>query len=251
MKETKVVQPERKKVRTETGRISSSKHPMVQLDVVGLTREALEYEENEATSRQTNYDTVIFGKTCNDIRNLMKEMKSATPEKLEENKNKVCMAMLDLKRLNRYDKLRNKAVRDSVFQAKQKVDTYHLQLENLLYETMCLQKEITKCREFKSKVDDVQLVPLQQFAQEAPSELVSAVAEEDEHKTALARLEWELKQRKQLADTLKSSDQEKTFAESEVEKTKAAIDKLHPKLKNVVDVVHSTQEAIESKKDEN
>lgn len=37
----------------------------------------------------------------------------------------------------------------SVFQAKQKVDAYHLQLQNLLYEVMHLQKEITKCLEFK------------------------------------------------------------------------------------------------------
>ena len=36
-----------------------------------------------------------------------------------------------------------------VFQAKQKVDAYHLQLQNLLYEVMHLQKEITKCLEFK------------------------------------------------------------------------------------------------------
>lgn len=37
----------------------------------------------------------------------------------------------------------------SVSQAKQKVDAYHLQLQNLLYEVMHLQKEITKCLEFK------------------------------------------------------------------------------------------------------
>lgn len=34
-------------------------------------------------------------------------------------------------------------------QAKQKVDVLHLQLQNLLYEVMHLQKEISKCLEFK------------------------------------------------------------------------------------------------------
>ena len=34
-------------------------------------------------------------------------------------------------------------------QAKQKIDQQHLQLQNLLYEVMHLQKEITKCLEFK------------------------------------------------------------------------------------------------------
>lgn len=34
-------------------------------------------------------------------------------------------------------------------QAKQRVDVLHLQLQNLLYEVMHLQKEIGKCLEFK------------------------------------------------------------------------------------------------------
>lgn len=35
------------------------------------------------------------------------------------------------------------------FQAKQRVDVLHLQLQNLLYEVLHLQKEISKCLEFK------------------------------------------------------------------------------------------------------
>lgn len=34
-------------------------------------------------------------------------------------------------------------------QAKQRVDVLHLQLQNLLYEVLHLQKEISKCLEFK------------------------------------------------------------------------------------------------------
>lgn len=36
-----------------------------------------------------------------------------------------------------------------LFQAKQRVDVLHLQLQNLLYEVLHLQKEISKCLEFK------------------------------------------------------------------------------------------------------
>ena len=36
-----------------------------------------------------------------------------------------------------------------LLQAKHKVDSLHLQLQNLLYEVMHLKKEITKCLEFK------------------------------------------------------------------------------------------------------
>lgn len=47
------------------------------------------------------------------------------------------------------DRASSPALAVLVFQAKQKVDAYHLQLQNLLYEVMHLQKEITKCLEFK------------------------------------------------------------------------------------------------------
>lgn len=39
--------------------------------------------------------------------------------------------------------------RRCLFQAKQRVDVLHLQLQNLLYEVLHLQKEISKCLEFK------------------------------------------------------------------------------------------------------
>jgi THO complex subunit 5 len=44
------------------------------------------------------------------------------------------------------------------FQAKQKVDVLHLQLQNLLYEVMHLQKEISKCLEFKSVFSHIHCV---------------------------------------------------------------------------------------------
>ena len=36
-----------------------------------------------------------------------------------------------------------------ILQCKQTIDKFHLQLQNLLYEVMHLEKEITKCLEFK------------------------------------------------------------------------------------------------------
>ena len=47
------------------------------------------------------------------------------------------------------DKLRTRTARDATGAAKQKADALHLQLQNLLYEVMHLQKEIDKCNQFK------------------------------------------------------------------------------------------------------
>ena len=95
------------------------------------------------------------------------------------------LKMLDLKVLNRYDKLRTKIARSSVLgvrasfvsalilynsekQAKQTVDNFYLQLQNLLYEIMYVQKEISRCLEYKSRADGITLLPLEEFYNEAP-----------------------------------------------------------------------------------
>ena len=44
---------------------------------------------------------------------------------------------------------RLKKNRDSTNQAKQSMDSFNLQLQNLLYEVLHLKKEVTKCINFK------------------------------------------------------------------------------------------------------
>ena len=49
----------------------------------------------------------------------------------------------------RLDKLRTKHCRDSTIEAKAKVDSLGLQLQNLRYEVLHLQKEVNKCTNYK------------------------------------------------------------------------------------------------------
>uniref|UniRef100_A0A452RF00 THO complex subunit 5 n=1 Tax=Ursus americanus TaxID=9643 RepID=A0A452RF00_URSAM len=67
---------------------------------------------------------------------------------IEDRRIQSCVHFMTLKKLNRLAHIRLKKGRDQTHEAKQKVDAYHLQLQNLLYEVMHLQKEITKCLEF-------------------------------------------------------------------------------------------------------
>lgn len=127
--------------------------------------------------------------------------------------------------MNRYDKLRLKRARDGVNGVKETVDNYYLQLQNLLSEIMYIRKEITRCLEYKSRAEDIDLVSLEQFYSQAPVEIsrpvswsffllvlsfflflsshslsfflpLKDVTKEDEHQQMLARLEWELELRK-------------------------------------------------------
>lgn len=78
--------------------------------------------------------------------------------------------------MNRYDKLRLKKARDGVNQVKETVDNYYLQLQNLLSEIMYIRKEITRCLEYKSRAEDIDLVSLKEFYSEAPAEISRPVS---------------------------------------------------------------------------
>uniref|UniRef100_A0A3Q3FDX7 THO complex 5 n=1 Tax=Labrus bergylta TaxID=56723 RepID=A0A3Q3FDX7_9LABR len=116
---------------------------------------------------------------------------------VEQKRMQSCIHFMNLKKLNRLAHMRLKKGRDQTHEAKQRVDVLHLQLQNLLYEVMHLQKEISKCLEFKSKHEEIDLVSEEEFYQEAPEHIsMPYVTKTDPHQLTLARLDWELEQRK-------------------------------------------------------
>ena len=102
----------------------------------------------------------ILGKVL-EIKQSSNSRKSSEP--LNELKTDFLMHLMTLKKLNRLDKLRTKQSRDQTVEAKAKVDSCHLQLQNLLYEVLHLQKEVTKCLQYKSADEDMDLAPLEEF----------------------------------------------------------------------------------------
>lgn len=84
--------------------------------------------------------------------------------------------MVALKKLNRLEKVRTRAGRDALHKEKQRVDSTHLHLQNLLYEADHLNKEVTKCLQFKSKDEEIELVSLEDFYRDAPAEVSRPVS---------------------------------------------------------------------------
>jgi THO complex subunit 5 len=68
---------------------------------------------------------------------------------ISEKRIQASLLFVVLKKLNRLEKFRTKTSRDTLNRVKQQVDSYHLQLQNLLYEILHLKKEVTKCLQFK------------------------------------------------------------------------------------------------------
>lgn len=134
------------------------------------------FEETEAAARSADKDAKLYCSTCENIRNALAEIETlkSDPEnqgKIAEKRTEVVLMFVLLKKLNRYEKIRTKASRDALHKEKQRVDSTQLQLHNLLYELEHLKKEISKCLQFKSKDEEIELVPVEQFYKDAPEDI--------------------------------------------------------------------------------
>lgn len=150
-----------------------------------------------------------------------------------------------MKKLNRMDKIRLRGGRDALHKEKLAVDSNHLQLQNLLYEADHLRKEVQRCFQFKSEDENIALVPEEQFYAEAPASIARAeVTRTDEHARRLARLEWELQQRKQLAIMCTELQRQKELAAEQIASKTERLESLAPRLDALLRATRPLQEAL-------
>lgn len=199
-------------------------------------------EEVELDGRDPEQDYLQYKESCESLATLMSEIQdlkaSGAKEgcaEMEQRRMQGCIHFMNLKKLNRLAHMRLKRGRDQTHEAKQKVDVLHLQLQNLLYEVMHLQKEISKCLEFKSKHEEIDLVPEEEFYQEAPDNISKPDhTKNDPHQLTLARLDWELEQRKRLAEKYKESQATKEKIQKSIEEKKEHLTSLQPGLNAIM-----------------
>uniref|UniRef100_A0A8B9GC74 THO complex 5 n=1 Tax=Amazona collaria TaxID=241587 RepID=A0A8B9GC74_9PSIT len=209
-------------------------------------------EECEVDLRDPIKDYELYRETCQELQRLMAEIQELKSRGIKDNAVEIderrvqsCVHFMTLKKLNRLAHIRLKKGRDQTHEAKQKVDAYHLQLQNLLYEVMHLQKEITKCLEFKSKHEEIELVSLEEFYQEAPPEISRpAITLSEPHQQTLARLDWELEQRKRLAEKYKECLTSKEKILKEIEVKKEYLSSLQPRLNSIMQASLPVQEYL-------
>ncbi|KAF7701987.1 hypothetical protein HF521_001270 [Silurus meridionalis] len=209
-------------------------------------------EEVELESRDHEQDYILYKNTCEALATLMSEIQelkaSGAKEgsvEVEAKRRQGCVHFITLKKLNRLSHMRLKKARDQTHEAKQKVDVLHLQLQNLLYEVMHLQKEIGKCLEFKSQHEEIELVSVEEFFKEAPAEISRPhLTKDDPHQLTLARLDWELEQRKRLAEQYKSSLCTKEKILKGIESKKEYLSSLQPGLHAIMQASLPVQEYL-------
>ncbi|AWP06999.1 putative THO complex subunit 5 -like [Scophthalmus maximus] len=209
-------------------------------------------EEVELDGRSPEQDYLQYKESCETLATLMSEIQELKSNgakegsaEVEQRRMQSCIHFMNLKKLNRLAHMRLKRGRDQTHDAKQRVDVLHLQLQNLLYEVMHLQKEISKCLEFKSKHEEIDLVPEEEFYQGAPQEISRPhLTKNDPHQLTLARLDWELEQRKGLAEKYKESLATKEKIHKSIEVKKEHLTSLQPGLNAIMQASLPVQEYL-------
>nr|XP_019548244.2 LOW QUALITY PROTEIN: THO complex subunit 5 homolog [Aedes albopictus] len=218
-----------------------------------LYANTIAFEEQEAAKRPAKQDAQLFYGTCDELRKLFDEIAALKKDNSEEAKAAIAekriegsLAFVALKKLNRLDKVRIRDGREALHKEKLRVDSNRLQLQNLLYEADHLKKEVQRCYLFKSQDEEIELVPVDEFYEKAPETISRPEkTKEDEHARRLARLEWELQQRKELDAHCKELQASKAKIAEEIVSKTERLDSLAPRLKDLLAATRPLQEALD------
>ncbi|ETN74815.1 hypothetical protein NECAME_12714 [Necator americanus] len=90
-----------------------------------------------------------------------------------------------------------RAVLQKLIDGSKQVEAKYLHLQNSSSEIQHLQKEISRCLQFSAGDEDIDLIPLDEFYACAPENVSRPeVTKNNKHEQRLARLTWEIAQRK-------------------------------------------------------
>lgn len=257
--DTKTVKTEKRK--KSDGASKSEKEPIAkqvktktevkeEVPPPNIYQEILEMECRESESRPADKDHKLWVETCGELRGMMKDIyelkqKKSSASEITEKRIQASLLFVTLKKLNRLEKLRIKRCRDITAQSKQGVDSFNLQLQNLLYEVLHLRKEVDKCVHFKSADEALSLIPEEQFFTEAPTDISRPeVTREDDHSLRLARLEWELARRKELGDEASKGEEERDVLETNIRQREDKLRELQPQLASILETTKPVQEYL-------
>jgi len=223
-------------------------------------------EKMQSLKRSPESDSELYASNCTVLRDILDQIlrakvslkkgadKAKVQSEIDELRVRFGLAFINLKKLNRLDKLRTKRIRENTAGVMQRVDQFHLRLQNLRYELIHLEREVTKCLQFRSADQDVEMVSEEEFLKEAPEDIKRKVDGGDkdgkEHRLRLARLEFERTQRRQMNETVQKLKGEKRSYQVTICEKKLGLTALKPQLKAILEKSRSVQEYLDMPLDE-
>ena len=183
---------------------------------------------------------VLYKSTCTKLHDCLNNLKK--PEARDDDV--IADSMQSFALLKKYNcraQQQCKRVRDSTRQLRKKLDSTDLTLKNLQFEEIYLQREIQKCLQYKSVDEELKLIPEAEYVASLGEE---EVAPTDPHQLMLARLNWELDQRKLLRTQQDSWETRKTTLEGEISSLKEYLVSLAPQLEDLLSSTAPVQEYL-------
>ncbi|XP_035912615.1 THO complex subunit 5 homolog [Anopheles stephensi] len=247
------VATDKKRRKTSSSNATENTATSAKLSKEDVYMNTIAFEEQEASKRSPVKDAALFHATCDELRTVFADIAKLKTDNTEDAKARIAdkriegsLAFVLLKKLNRLDKVRIREGRDALHKEKLRVDSNRLQLQNLLYEAEHLKREVQRCYMFKSQDEEIELVPEEEFYEQAPASVSRPEStKSDEHARRIARLEWELQQRKELDAHLKELLSLKQAIEKDIVAKTERLDSLGPRLRDLLIATRPLQEALE------
>ncbi|PWN91319.1 hypothetical protein FA10DRAFT_265183 [Acaromyces ingoldii] len=124
--------------------------------------------------------------------------------------------------------------KQAVAEARAGLELASLELQNLQYEKRHLESEITTCRDFRSIYDTIELTDMDDFCARADEADRTADILADAHKLQLARLRFELQERKRLEAEKQALHSRRAAMQAENRERKKRLEGLEADLKDML-----------------
>ncbi|EGG08057.1 uncharacterized protein MELLADRAFT_71565 [Melampsora larici-populina 98AG31] len=157
---------------------------------------------------------------------------SSEPDSVNELLPEAASLFATLKAVNRLSSSTVGDCKSKTNQARAELDSIHLGLQNLVYERRHLEREIKKCHEFESEYQNIAIHPIEEFV--SLMEASGTPVPSDSHELMLARLRYELAERKRFEGEKKELLQRKVKLSKDNDEKKAKLDELEKQLDQFV-----------------
>lgn len=159
---------------------------------------------NRPAKRARKEEVAQLETNCATLGDLLKSLAKTAdgdPSKVRDQLLSALNQITDIKRSVRGGHKEAYQASQATAEEQTQLDQLHLQLQNILYEKIHIEKEIQRCKKFRSRHESIDMVTAEEFAAES-----AGLAEEsagNAHKAMLARLDHELQARKRLQKEFK------------------------------------------------
>ena len=150
--------------------------------------------------------------------------------------------LAQLRSLNRKSILGVRQTKQETSEARQEIDSLHLQLQNLYYEQRHLRGEIAACEDYKHTYTEIEMIPVEQYLELHPEH-----TESNEHDLTVARIEDEHSQRKALEEQRQSLLKRKEALVKETTARKDELAKLDAEMEKWVNGQEGVRKIFETR----